>query len=130
MTLGTALVRIGIAAAAATLLVDLPTLLLRRKALGAVRGGVPVQVNRVCESPQGAFVVLGPSAVSNHPGALVLWDKSKVCSVLLGPPEAAIEGGGAIQRQVQAQQPADLHSWKNGFLYGHLGQTPAVGWCP
>lgn len=125
MSLRTALVRISLVAAVAALLVEASTFLLRRKALGARRGGVPVLVNRVRESAQGTFVVLGPSAVSDHPGSLVLWDKSKVCSVLLGPPEPVTEGGDGIQRRIQTRQPADIHSWKNGFLYGHIGQTPA-----
>lgn len=125
MTLRTALVRLCLVAAVAALLVEVPTLLLRRKALRARRGGVPVLVNRVYKSAQRTFVVLGPSSISDHPGALVLWDKSKVSSVLLGPPEPVTEGVGGIRRRILSRQPSDFHSWKNGFLYGHLGQTPA-----
>ncbi len=125
MSLGTTLVCIGIAAAAVALLVDVPTLLLRRKALGAKMGGVPVLVDRVDNSGDGAFVVIGPSRLSNHPGEMVLWDASKVHSVLLGPPRPAAEGSDLVRRRVQSQPPADLHAWNVGFLYGHIGQTPA-----
>ena len=125
LSLGTAFVRIGIAATAVALLVDFSTLLLRRKALSAKRGGVPVVVHRVVESDHGTYVVVGPSKLSNHPGEMVLWDRTKTRSVLLGPPEPAAEGHDLIQRRVQSEQPADLQRWKVCFLYGHLGQTPA-----
>lgn len=125
LSLGTAFARIGIATAAVAMLVDFVTLLLRRKALGAKRGGVPVMVHHVLESGHGIYAVVGPSTLSNHPGELVLWDRTKTRSVLLGPPESAAEGHGLVQRRVQSEQPADLQRWKAGFLYGHIGRTPA-----
>lgn len=125
LSLRTAFARIGIATAAVVLLVDVPTLLLRRKALGAKRGGVPVRVDRVGDSGDGTYVVVGPSTLSNHPGNMVLWDRTKTRSVLLGPPESAAEDQGLVQRRVQSELPPDLFRWKSAFLYGHIGKTPA-----
>jgi uncharacterized protein len=125
LSLGMTFGRMAMAVAAVAFLVDFSTLLLRRKALGAKRGGVPVRVHHVGKVDHGVFVVVGPSTLSNHPGDLVLWDHTKTRSILLGPPEPAAEAGGLVQRKVQSKLPADLHAWTEGFLYGHIGQTPA-----
>ena len=125
LSLGTMFVRISVTVTAVALLVDVFTLLLRRKALGAKLGGVPVRLCNVVESSHGVSVVISSSRLSNHPGQLLLWDQQRKHSVLLGSPESVPDGVAMIHRGLLSEKPIDLHTWKQGFLYGHIGQTPA-----
>lgn len=104
-------------------LVDSAAALVRKRAMRVKAGGVLVNILAWSMREGGAVVSLGRSSLTNHPGPVILWnaDKSLVCT--LGTVLA--DSGTSVTRQVVGAVPEGLLGASSGFLYGHIGQTPA-----
>lgn len=102
---------------------DFAVSLLRKRVMRVVRGGVPVRIVSVVERGSEPVVSLGPSSLTSHPGPVVLWSSDRSWSAVLGPSIGNEEGFWT--RPVLGQLPPAMVQEGAGFLYGHLGQTPA-----
>lgn len=112
-----------LAAASAVVGFDGAVSLLRKRVMRVVGGGVPVRIVSVGQRGSEPVVSLGPSPLTSHPGPVVLWSTDRSCSVVLGPAIYNVEGFWT--RPVLGQLPQAMIREGAGFLYGHLGQTPA-----
>lgn len=112
-----------LAAASGVVGFDVAVSLVRKRVMRVARGDVPVRIISVGELDSASVVSLGPSSLTSHPGQVVLWSSDKSCSVVLGP--VLYEGEGGWVRPVLGKLPGTIVQGGAGYLYGHLGQTPA-----